>query len=129
MSRYLILVLLNLPLVVIALAGALVDFKMGKISRKSFFRQTAIWLIILGSLIAAQPIYNFVSSNGFTQTESLSLFDVILATGVILVLFMANRSRIKLESLERRVQDLHQELSIRLSKDDGSSVKKYDRKT
>ena len=117
MSRYAILVLLNLPLVLAALLSALVEYKMSKLSRKSFIRQVVIWAIIFTGLAAAKPIYEFLFSNGLTQTEPLSLFDVIQITGIIYVLFMANRSRIKLEALERRVQDLHQELSIRLSSD------------
>jgi len=117
MSRYLLLFILNLPLIIAAMLSALVEYKMGKLSRKSFVRQIVIWGIICAGLALAQPIYKFLYSNGLTQTEPLSLFDVIQITGIITVLFMANRSRIKLEGLERRLQDLHQELSIRLSND------------
>jgi hypothetical protein len=115
MSRYLILILLNIPLVIAALMSALVEYKLGKISRKTFVRQIIIWAIIFTGIACAKPIYEFLFSNGLTQTEPLSLFDVIQITGIIYVLFMANRSRIKLELLERRLQDLHQELSIKLS--------------
>lgn len=99
----------------IALLGALVEFKMGKLTRKKYAVQIFVWLFILAGLASAKYIYEFLFSNRLTTTEPLSLFDVIQITGVITVLFMANRSRIKIESLERRVQDLHQELSIRLS--------------
>jgi len=115
MSRYLILLILNIPLIVAALLGILVEYKLGKLSTKKFLFQTSIWLVIFAGLASAQPIYHFLFSNNRTQTEPLSLFDVIQITGIITVLFMANRSRIKVETLERRVQDLHQELSIRLS--------------
>ncbi len=115
MSRYLLLVLLNTPLVLAGLLSALVEYKMDKISGKSFARQVVIWVVIFTGLASAKFIYEFLFSNGLTQTEPLSLFDVIQITGIIIVLFMSNRSRIKLEALERRVQDLHQELSIKLS--------------
>jgi hypothetical protein len=118
MSRYLILAILNTPLVLAALLSGLVEYKMGKISRRSFIRQIIIWLVIFTGIACAKPIYEFLFSNGLTQTEPLSLFDVIQITGIIYVLFMANRSRIKIEILERRIQDLHQELSIRLSHDE-----------
>ena len=117
MSRYLILLLLNTPLVLAALLSALVDFKMGKYSKRKFIGQTMIWLVIFTGLASTKFIYDFLFSNSLTQTEPLSLFDVMQITGIVLVLFMANRSRIKIETLERRVQDLHQELSIRLSDD------------
>lgn len=116
MSRYLVLVILNLPLVGLALLNALVDFKMGKLPKRSFLRQIIIWSFILAGLASAKFIYEFLFNNHLTQTEPLSLFDVIQVTGIILVLFMANRTRLKLDALERRLQDLHQELSIKLSK-------------
>ena len=116
MSRYLLLVLLNLPLILSALFASLVDFRMGKISFRKYVFRTAIWFLILAGLISAKFIYDFLATNNRTQTEPLSLFDVIQITGVITVLFIANRSRIKIESLERRVNDLHQEISITLSK-------------
>jgi len=116
-SRYLILVLLNTPLVIAALLSALVDYKMGKYPKKKLIGQIIIWLVIFTGIASTKLIYDFLFSNSLTHTEPLSLFDVMQITGIILVLFIANRSRIKLEALERRVQDLHQELSIRLSKD------------
>lgn len=115
MSRYVLLVLLNIPLIFAALLSALVDFKLGKFTRKKYLSQTVIWIFILGALASVKFIYQFLFSNGLTQTEPLSLFDVVQITGIVVVLFMANRSRIKLETLERRVKDLHQELSISLS--------------
>lgn len=115
MSRYLLLVILNLPLIIIALLSALVDFKTGKISRSKYWIYTITWLGILAGLSFAHLIYEFLFNNKLTISEPLSLFDVIQITGIIIVLFMANRSRIKVEHLERRVQDLHQELSIRMS--------------
>jgi hypothetical protein len=126
-SRYLLLVILNLPLISAGLLGALVDYKLGKITHKKYAGQTLLWLFILLSLAAAKPIYEFLFNHQLTQTEPLSLFDVIQITGVVLVLFMANRSRIKVDSLERKVQDLHQELSIRLSENTKAKGAKNDK--
>lgn len=95
--------------------NALVSFKTGYSSRRRFLVQTLFWLIILSGLILAEPLYLYLFSHGFTNSESLSLFDVIQVTGIVFVFYIANRSRNKLEVLEKRVQDLHQELSIRLS--------------
>jgi hypothetical protein len=108
-------VLLNLPLIIAGLLGGLVDYKLEKITRNKYLFQTCLWLIILIGLMLAQPIYRFLYTHHMTQTASMSLFDVIELTGIVYVLFMANRSRVKSDVLERRIQDLHQELSIRLS--------------
>lgn len=121
MSRYLILVLLNLPLIIGGIMGALIDFKTNKISKSKFWFLTGLWLVILGGLAVAEPFYTYLYSRNLTETESMSLFDVIQFTGIIYILFMANRSRIKADVLERRVQDLHQELSIKLSEPDNQA--------
>ena len=121
MSRYLILVLLNIPLALAALLGATVDYKMGKYSRRKYVFQIILWILILAGLACSYPIYQFLFSNNLTDTEPLSLFDVIQITGIIYILFTANRSRIRIDLLERRVHDLHQELSIRLSEDESKS--------
>lgn len=75
----------------------------------------AFWVSVFVGLAFAESIYNFLYTKGLTQTEPLSLFDVIQITGVIYVFFLVNRLYVKVDVLERRVQDLHQELSIRLS--------------
>jgi len=115
MSRYLILLILTAPFVFAALLNLLVTYKLKKISRRRYMTQSLLWLIILAGIALANPIYRFLFSNNLTTTEPLSLFDVIQITGIVVVLFIANRSRAKIEILERRVQDLHQELSIQLS--------------
>jgi len=117
-SRYLILFFLTAPFIFAALLNALINYKLHRISLKKYTAQTISWLLILTGIAVADPIYRFLFSNNLTQTEPLSLFDVIQITGIVAVLFMANRSRTKLDALERRVQDLHQELSIQLSKKD-----------
>lgn len=115
MNRFLLLVLLNLPLIIAGMMGSLIDFKTGKITRTKFILLELLWLAILAGLVLAGPINNYLYEHHKINKNTLSLFDVIETTGIIYILFMANRARIKVDTLERRVQDLHQELSIRLS--------------
>lgn len=94
--------------------NALVSFKTNHSTRRRFLVQVLFWLIILSGLVLAEPLYLYLFSHGYTDSESLSLFDVIQITGIVFVFYIANRSRNRLETLEKRVQDLHQQLSIRL---------------
>jgi len=123
-SRYLILFILNAPFILAGLFNSLIAYKLRRISKRRFLFQLIFWLIILTGLAAAQPIYEFLFSNNFTQTEPLSLFDVIQITGIVVLAFAIIRARAKVESLEKRVQDLHQELPIRLSADENISKKR-----
>ena len=117
MSRYLILLLINTPFVIGGIVNALVSYKLDKISKRRFLYQCLTWLIVFTGLATIKPLYEFLFSNNLTHTEPLSLFDVMQITGIIAVIFIVHRNRAKTEALERRVQDLHQELSIRLSED------------
>ncbi len=115
MSRYTLLILLNVPLVVAGILNAVVTYKMRKTSRKRFLLRAALWFGIFVSLIFTESIYNFLFTHQLTQTEPLSLFDVIQITGIIITLFIATQVHSRVDNLERRIHDLHQELSIILS--------------
>lgn len=115
MSRYVLLLLLNIPFIVAGFISALTQFKLGKLSRRRFLAQTAVWCIILIGLILAEPLYTWLYSHDLTETEPLSLFDVIQITAIVILFYLANRARSKIEDMEKRLRDLHQELSIVLS--------------
>lgn len=115
MSRYLLLFLLNLPFILVAILSQVTQYKLGRSSKRRLYTQMVIWILITIGLLGAEPLYNWLFSQGLTDTDSLSLFDVVQITAIVMLFYVANRSRAKLEALERRVQDLHQEISIELS--------------
>jgi hypothetical protein len=115
MSRYTLLLLLNLPFITLSVIGAITRYKLNHSTKKRLITQVSIWLLVLVGLMSAECIYNWLFQHQLTQTEPLSLFDVIQITAIVIVFYIANRSHTKIESLEKRIQDLHQELSIRLS--------------
>lgn len=115
MSRYLLLFLLNLPFILAAMLSHVTQYKLGKTSKRRLQVQLTLWTLILIGLASAEPIYNWLFTNNLTQTESLSLFDVVQITALVIIFYIANRSRLKIEVLEHRLNDLHQEVSIKLS--------------
>lgn len=115
MSRYLLLFLLNLPFILMAILGAITQYKLGRSTKQKAIIRISLWTLVAIGLALAQPIYEWLFSHSLTQTEPLSLFDVVQITAIVIVFYIANRSRAKIEALEKRTQDLHQELSIRLS--------------
>ena len=100
-----------------AVLNAFVSYKMKHLSLRRLIYKVSFWIVVFIGLISAETIYNFLYSNNLTRTEPLSLFDVFQITGIIFVFFLVNKLYVKVDVLERRVQDLHQELSIRMSKD------------
>lgn len=116
--RYGILILLNTPIVLLALLNIVTQFKMKRITRRRFGWQLLLWVAILVVLIGSFPVYNLAIGRPVLDSTDLSAFDIAEVTAITLMAYIVNDQRRKLEQAERRLRDLHQELSIRLAKND-----------
>ena len=114
--RYLILVLLNVPIILAALINIITQYKLRKVSTARFRHQLIIWLVIMVVLVGSFPMYNIALGHPPLDSSELSLFDILQTTAIILLFYIANTQRQRIDQNERRLRDLHQELSIRLSK-------------
>lgn len=115
MSRYTLLFLLNLPLILMAIVATVTRYKLKHATGRRTGIQLAIWLVILAGLSFAQPLYEWLRANGYTDTDSLSLFDVIQITAIVVILYISTRIHARVDELEQRLSSLHREISIRLS--------------
>lgn len=113
--RYIILVLLNAPIIFIALLNTLTQYKLGKINKRRFIRQFLLWITISIVVISSFPLYNLAIGQPIFDSAELSLFDIAQTTTLIYLLYVINNQRRKLDANERLVRELHQEISIRLS--------------
>lgn len=113
--RYIILVLLNLPVIALAFLNMLTKYKMGRISRRHFIKQLSLWVIILFVIIGSFPIYNALIGRPIFDSIDLSVLDIVQTTVIVSLIYVFNDQRQKLEYAERRLRDFHQEISIRLS--------------
>ena len=114
--RYIILVLINLPIICLAVLNFLTKYKLGKISKERFIKQLLLWTILLVILVASFPVYNIMNGKSPLDSDDLSFFDIVQTTAVIILFYVINDQRQKIDYSERRLRDLHQELSIKLSK-------------
>ena len=113
--RYLILVLLNVPIILAALINIITQYKLHKVSVTRFRHQLIIWMVMMVVLIGSFPLYNISIGHPPLDSSELSLFDILQTTAIILLFYIANNQRQRIDQNERRLRDLHQELSIRLS--------------
>lgn len=116
--RYIILVILNLPIIILALVNIITQYKLDRASKNRFRHQLIIWSVLLVLLISSFPLYNFLVGRPPLDSTELSIFDILQTTGLILLFYIANNQRQRLDQQEKRMRELHQELSIRLSKDE-----------
>jgi len=113
--RYTILVILNIPIVALALLNIITQYKMSKITKQRYRHQIFLWLLILTVLICSFPFYNYLVGKPLLDSAELSLFDIVQTTTIIALFYIVNSQRQKIEHIEKTTRDLHQELSIKLS--------------
>jgi len=114
--RYLILVLLNAPIIGLALLNIITQYKMKKASKARFRHQIILWGLILVALLCSFPFYNYLSDKPLLDSSELSLFDITETTAIIALIYIINSQRRRIERTEKIVRDLHQEISIKLSR-------------
>lgn len=112
MDKYSLLLILNLPFVIFGIVRAFVMHHEGLLQRMGLAIRILFWSLILFSLIFAEEIYNFLSRNNLSDTNPLSLAEVVLTTGFLLCFTLCLRAYAKADYLERRLSDLQEELSI-----------------
>lgn len=113
--RYIILVILNLPLILLALVNIVTQYKLGRASKARFRHQIILWISILIVLAGSFPFYNYLSGNPPLDSSELSLFDIVQTTALVFLFYIVNRQRQQIEQVDDTSRRLHQELSIRLS--------------
>ena len=113
--RYIVLVLLNLPIILLALLNIVTQYKMKRVLKGRFIKQLALWITILVVLIGSFPLYNSIIGRPALDSTDLSAFDIVQTTVIVFLFSIINNQRRKTEQIERRLRDLHQELSIKLS--------------
>lgn len=113
--RYIILAILNLPVVLLAAVNILTQYKMKRISVVRFRNQVILWASILVVLVGSFPLYNYVSGRYIFDSSELSLFDIVQTTALIALFYVTNHQRQNIERTNAMTRDLHREISIILA--------------
>lgn len=113
--RYIILVALNIPVILLAFINILTQYKMKRVSRTRFQHQVILWLGLLIVLVGSFPVYNLLISKPILDSSELSLFDIVEIAAIIFLFYIVNNQRQKIDQNEKTIRELHQELSIKLS--------------
>lgn len=117
MDKYVLLFALNVLFVFFGLLKAIMLYRTKSVDRVTFALRVLFWISILLILIFAHPIYDYAYSHNWTDSSPLSLPDVVLATGFLLSLSLCVKLYAKVDVMDKRISDLHQEISILRSLD------------
>lgn len=114
MSKYLLLVLINAPIVLVGIVRAVTryKFKPARISKNKMLFEVVIWLLVGVALSLAQPLYNAAVRYNLTDSTPMSLFDVAVLTLFVFALLLIVETNEELTSLKKTVSRLHEKLAI-----------------
>jgi len=121
--RYAVLVILNIPIILLALFNIFTQYKLRNITKQRLQHQFTLWVLVFIVLVCSFPLYNYVSGKPLLDSAELSLFDIVQTTAIITIFYIINSQRQKIERTEKTIRDLHQELSIKLSEKKHDSTK------
>lgn len=113
MSKYAILVLINLPLIIVGIIDAITDYKASRnISKRRCIMQVLFWIFTGLALILVEPLYNTLIKANLTDSPALSLFDVALLTVVVLVIFGLMKMNEKVNVLNKKLSRIHERMAM-----------------
>jgi hypothetical protein len=111
-NKYAILVIVNLPLLLIAIVGTLTNYKTGRISKKKASFEVVFWLTIGMLLVLIEPIYNTLIRHDLTNSAPMNIFDVALLTLFVLSVLLIKQSNEKVSQLNKKISRMHESIVL-----------------
>jgi hypothetical protein len=111
-NKYAILVIVNLPLLLIAIVGAMTNYKTGRISKRKATIEIVFWLIVGVLLVLIEPLYNTLIRHNLTNSAPMNIFDVGLLTLFIMSLLLIKHINEKVTRLNRKISRMHESIVL-----------------
>src|SRR5579864_9522044 len=111
-SKYFFLVVINLPLVIVGVVGAIAAYKTGRISKNKSVVQVLFWLVVGAGLFLVQPAYNALIRHNLTDSPPLSLFEVVLLTLLLFSLLLIKNANQRISLLNHKLSRMHEDMVI-----------------
>ena len=115
MDKFLLLVIINIPIVLIGILGSVTNYKLSRISRKRAVIEVLLWLLVGLGLVLIQPAYNLLVQYQLTDSAPMSVFDIVLLTFVLLAALLLKSANEKISSLNRKLSQIHEHIVIKES--------------
>ncbi len=113
--RYMLLLVLNIPVITLAVVTMITQYKLHKVSAARLRHQLIIWLTMFVVLVGSFPVYNLLTDKPVFNSDELSLFDIFQTSAIVMLFYIVNHQRQRIERSEKTMRTLHEEISIRLS--------------
>jgi len=111
-SKYALLVIINIPILLIGIIGAITNYKTSRISRQRCITQVTFWLLIGVLFVFIEPIYNSLIRHHLTESAPMSIFDMVLLTSIVFCLLLVKQANERIMTINRKLARLHENQAI-----------------
>jgi hypothetical protein len=112
MNKYVVLVLVTSPLILLAILMAVTSYKTGRSTRRRCAVLVVFWLLVGAGMLFVEPAYNALVRANLTASPPLSVFDVILLAGIVFLLLLIVQLYDRMNTLSRKLARMHEGLAI-----------------
>lgn len=112
-DKFLLLILINLPIVLIGVTGAIASYKTSLTSKKRCVVEIIFWLLVGIGLIIIEPVYDALIASNLTDSGTMSIFDIALLTLLLLSLLLIVRGNEKMSAMNKKLSRLHEHIAIK----------------
>jgi hypothetical protein len=107
-NKYALLVIINIPILLIGIIGAITNYKTSRISKQRCALQVVLWLLIGAAFVSVEPIYNSLIRHHLTESAPMSIFDMVLLTGIAFCLLLIKQANERIMMLNKKLARLHE---------------------
>jgi hypothetical protein len=113
LTKYNILIILCLPILLLFLIRIYDNYKRKKISTRGLIILLLFWLILTLGILFNHQIFDYLENSNLISSTPLSLYDVIQIAAIILLLYLVFRQTYKVEDLQNKISKLNQEIALK----------------
>ncbi len=116
LTKYNILIILCLPILLLFLLRIYDNYKRKKISTRGLIILLIFWSILTLGILFNQQIFNYLEQSNLISSTPLSLYDTLQITAIIFLIYVVFRQSYKIEDLQNKLSRLNQEIALRNTK-------------
>ena len=111
-TKYWLLIIINIPLVLAGVVASITSYKTTRITRRRYVFEIIFWLLVGIGLILVEPAYNTLVAHSLTDSPPMSIFDVVMLSAVLFCLVIIKNDRQKIDLLGKKLSRLHENIVL-----------------
>jgi hypothetical protein len=115
-TKYNILIILCLPILILFLIRIYDGYKRNKISFRGLIILLLFLIILSFGILFNKQFFNYFETTRLTDSTPLSLYDVIQIVAIIALIYQAFRQTYKIENLQNKLSRLNQEIALKYAR-------------